>query len=216
LVMRALERDGREAARRQSLENAEVLIALAVPAIGGFIVASDHLARVFAGPAFAPRAAELMPLIGVAVFLNGLRSHYFAQALHLGRRTWAMLGSSIPAAGVNLVLNVLLLPRMGLIGAVWATVVAYAVALVISICQMTAVFPLPFPTREAAKTVGATVIMCLVLRALAFPVNAGGLVSLVLTGGAIYTALVLVADIGRLRSKALVVLSRQRLSSVVG
>ncbi len=208
LVMRALEREGPEAARRQSLKYAELLIALSLPATGGFIVAAGHLAKVFIGPAFGPQAAALMPLIGAAVFLHGLRAHYFAQSLHLSRRTWAILGSSIPAAVVNLVANVVLLPRLGLMGAVWATVIAYVLALAISVLQMIAVFPLPFPTREAIKALVATSVMCWVLKSIAFPETAIGLVSLVLTGIGAYGTLAFVFDVGRLRSAALALLAK--------
>jgi O-antigen/teichoic acid export membrane protein len=202
LVMRALERDGPEAARWQSLKYAELLVALSLPAIGGFIVVAERLATVFAGPAFAPQAAALMPLIGVAVFLNGLRTHYFAQALHLSNRTWIILASSIPAAIVNLAVNVLLLPRMGLMGAVWATLIAYAVALVIMIIQMAAIFPLPFPTRQAIKALVATLIMCGLLKAMPVSATVLGLVSLVLFGIGLYGALAFIFDIGELRTRS--------------
>jgi O-antigen/teichoic acid export membrane protein len=201
LVVRALERDGPEAARWQSLKYAELLVALSLPAIGGFIVVAERLAKVFAGPAFAPQAAELMPLIGTAVFLNGLRTHYFAQALHLSKRTWMILASSIPAAIVNLAANVLLLPRMGLMGAVWATIIAYTMALVITIIQMAAIFPLPFPTREAIKALVATLIVCGLLKAIPFSGTLPGLVSVVLFGIGLYGALAFILDIGELRTR---------------
>ncbi len=209
LVVRALERDGPEAARWQSLKYAELLVALSLPAVGGFIVGAGRLARIFAGAAFAPQAAELMPLIGAAMFLNGLRTHYFAQALHLSKRTWIILASSIPAAIVNLAANIVLLPRIGLMGAVWATVVAYALGLAITIIQMVAIFPLPFPTREAIKALIATVIVCGMVKAIPFPETVPGLLSLVLTGIGSYAVLAFVFDIGRLRTNAVPLLAQK-------
>jgi O-antigen/teichoic acid export membrane protein len=210
LVMRAFEREGAAGARRQAGDNAELLLALALPAWGGFTIASAHVARVFLGPAFAPRATGLMPLIAAAVFLYAFRLHYVTQSMHLARRTWAILAVSIPAAIVNLGLNCVLLPRMGLIGAAWASLIAYAFALAISIWQANSCFPLPFPLREGGKALLATGAMCVLLRALDFPQSWEGLAGLVLTGSAFYGLLTMVFDIGRLRSRMLAVAASRK------
>lgn len=208
LVIRAFEREGGEGARRQALENAELMMTFAVPAWGGFTLASGYIAHVMAGPAFAPSAARLMPIIAAAVFLNAVRAHYVAHAMHLTKRTWEILVASVPAAIINVVLNIVLLPRAGLMGAAWASLIAYAVALAISMWQAHVYFPLPFPVRETGKALAATVVMCVALRLLAFPQTGLGLVCLVVAGAAIYAVLVAAIDIGRLRSRALAALDR--------
>lgn len=214
LVVRAFERDGQQAARQQSLANAEVLVTVALPAWGGFIIASGHIARVLVGPAYSAQAAELMPLIGTAVFLHCIRAHYFAYSQHLSNRTWSLMVASVPAAIINVGLNMILLPRLGLMGAVWASLIAYGVALVISIRQSRAQMPLPFPTREALKATAATVAMCGTLHVMEFSLNLAGTVALILTGMAVYGTLVLAFDIGCLRSKALEVRGRIRATTV--
>jgi O-antigen/teichoic acid export membrane protein len=214
LVVRALERDGARAARRQALENGELLMTIAIPAFGGFCIASGHIAAVLVGPAFAGQAAVLMPPIAAAVFLSALRAHYFSHVQHLTNRTWRLLWPLAPAAVVNLALNVLLLPRMGLMGGVWASVVAYVLALAISIVQARLEFALPFPTLQAGKATLATAVMCAALYLIRFPVGAVGLVLLVATGAALYGVLVLLFDIGHLRHKLLPFAGRLRLGAV--
>lgn len=210
LVMQTFERNGRQAARAQALRYAELLAALSLPAIGGFIVVSQRLATIFTGPAFAAEAGALMPLIGLAIFLQGIRTHYVAQSLHLARRTWLILVSSVPAALANLLANVVLLPRMGLMGAVWATVIAYALGLAINVVLMAAVFPLPIPARESMKALAGTLIMCAVLKAVPFPASALGLMAMILAGSVCYAAAAFGFDLVGVRTRAVAMLAGRR------
>ncbi|MBN8874205.1 MAG: lipopolysaccharide biosynthesis protein [Rhodospirillales bacterium] len=211
LVVRAFERDGAKAARRQASDNAELLMTIAVPALGGFCVAAGHIAPVLVGPAFAARAAQLMPPIAIAVFLSALRAHYFSHVQHLTNRTWRLLIALAPAAVLNIALNVVLLPRIGLMGGVWASVVAYAVGLVISIVQAKREFGWPFPYRETAKAAAATLVMCVAILLMHFPPGPVGLGLLIACGALIYGVLVLALDIGRTRQKVRPMAARLRL-----
>ena len=213
LVVRAFERDGHAAARKQAGRNVGLLLAAVVPALGGFAVASKGVAAVLVGPQYAQGAAALMPLSAVAVFLYGLRAHYFAHAPHLANNTAALLTASVPAAVINLGLNAVLLPSLGLTGAVWARVGAYAVALTISIWQAQRIFPLPFPVRELAKAVIASGVMCWVLDWADFDPTPAGLVSLIFSGSGIYLVLAICLDIGGSRM-ALFALQRQYLPAL--
>ncbi|MGE4048195.1 MAG: polysaccharide biosynthesis C-terminal domain-containing protein, partial [Acetobacteraceae bacterium] len=207
---RAFEREGPEAARSQALSNAEILVAVALPAWGGFTVAAQHIAVVIVGPDYSAKAAQLMPLIGFAILLHAMRAHYFAHALHLTGNTVGLLLGALPAALVNVALNLWLMPSFGLVGAAWASIIAYSLALLVSVWQARRQFAMPFPLRETCKAAGATGMMCLVLHALHFPTTAAGLLGLIATGGAAYLAMVAAFDIGGLRSKAMIL--RRRLT----
>jgi O-antigen/teichoic acid export membrane protein len=210
LVVRAFERDGQRAAQLQARQNIELMMAAVLPALGGFTIASGHIAAVLVGPAYAQGAAALMPLSGVAVFMYGLRSYYFAHAPHLANNTWALLAASAPAAVINLGLNIVLLPSIGLMGAVWARLVAYTVALAISIFLARRMFPLPFPGWEATKALLATCVMSVVLYWLDFPKTFLGLSSMIVIGGSLYLALAYCLNIVGLRHQLFLVLKRYR------
>jgi O-antigen/teichoic acid export membrane protein len=203
MIMSAHEQGGPAAVHRRAQESCEILLVIALPAWGGFTVASPHIATVLVGPAYAGAAAELLPVTGVAIFLFGLRVHYFNYALHLLSRMQLGLVSSVPAAALNLGLNALLLPRFGLIGAVWASVAAYALALVISIMQAARYYPLPFPFGVAIKAGAATLLMCAALRAMPFPQSPAGLLTMILIGALIYLLLIIAFDIAGIRRIAI-------------
>jgi O-antigen/teichoic acid export membrane protein len=212
LLVRALERGGADGARRQARQNIEILMAIALPAWGGFTVASGQIATVLAGPAYSARVAELLPLSGVAVFIFALRAHYFSHAQLLTNKTWTLLTASGPAVLVNIALNAVLLPTVGLMGAVWARLGSYLVALGISLWLCQRQFPLPFPAWSIAKASLATLAMCGLLEMLDLPDNTLGLIGTILIGTVIYGVLAILFDIGGLRSMLLV---RRRLRPVV-
>lgn len=213
LVVRAFERDGARAARQQALENGELLVAVSFPALGGFCIASGHIAIVLVGPAFAQKAAALMPPIAVAVFLSALRAHYFSHVQHLTNQTWRLLIALAPAAALNMVLNVVLLPRIGLMGGVWASVIAYIVALAISVWQARVELGWPFPVWQATKAAAATAVMCAALYLMRFPTNLIGLVLMISAGGLTYAVLLIAFDIGHVRQKITPFMTRARVGA---
>ncbi|HUB44208.1 MAG TPA: oligosaccharide flippase family protein [Acetobacteraceae bacterium] len=200
LLVRAFERGGREAAVDQARQNVEVLMALAIPAWAGFTVASGRIATVLAGPAYAERVADLLPLAGAGILAYSIRVHYFAHSQHLTGKTWSLLVASVPAVLVNIVANAALLPWMGIIGTVWAKLLAYVVALGISIIQSQRQFPLPFPIREVTRISLASLAMFGLLLVIRFPNNSLGLIELIATGAAMYGMMTIIFDLGRLRS----------------
>lgn len=74
-------------------------------------------------------AAELVPILPIAGLFQGLYYIYVA-VLFFHKENRLLPVITIVSGVVNIALNWLWLPRFGLVGAVWATVVAYAVLLV--------------------------------------------------------------------------------------
>lgn len=204
LLVRALERGGPDGARQQARQNIDMLLAIALPAWGGFTMASTQIATVLAGPAYSAAVAGLLPLSGAAVFVCALRTHYFSHAQLLTNKTWTLLIASVPAVPVNIVLNAVLLPKFGLIAAVWARLAAYLIALGISFWLCQRQFPLPVPGWSLAKATLATLAMCGLLHLLSLPNNVLGLSETVVIGGAFYGMLAIMFDIGGLRGLLMV------------
>jgi len=101
------------------------LITLAVT-LGGEIVV-----RIMADPAYWP-GATIIPLVALAYFLNGCQ-YAVAPGVHLGGKTHLMPAVAGLGAVSNIILNLLWIPRYGMVGAAWATVLAFMV-----VCGLTA------------------------------------------------------------------------------
>lgn len=209
LIM-ALERGGRPALVEAAREQADLMLLLTVPAAAGLALVAAPLSELMVGEALRAGAAHVTPWIALSGLLAGLTTYYFHQAFTLGRRTPLLLAAMAVPAGANLVLNLILVPRFGLDGALWATAASYALALVASAALGRRVAPLPVPWPTLAQAVGAAALMALVVsRIPAF----GGVLELGLkaaVGAAVYAGVVLALDAGALRSRSAVLLRRLR------
>jgi O-antigen/teichoic acid export membrane protein len=87
------------------------------------VCASDAI-NIVASPKYY-EAHRLLPFLVMGMMLNGL-SMFPRSALIIYKKTVLMMNVNIAACVVNVALNVVLLPRIGLLGAAIATLVSYA------------------------------------------------------------------------------------------
>jgi O-antigen/teichoic acid export membrane protein len=163
LVIRAMEGAGPAAAQVQLQQNGLLLVAVALPTVALVVMLAPNIARVVLGAPFRADGARLLPWIALAAFLAGARLYYANLAFQLSRNTLGQLWVSLAAALLNLGLNWLWIPRFGLLGAAWATLLAYGLALILGWWFGRRVFPLPMLPADALKPLGATLAMALAL-----------------------------------------------------
>jgi O-antigen/teichoic acid export membrane protein len=201
LIM-ALERGGGAALEKAAREQAGLMLAIGVPASIGLALVARPLAQVMVGPALRDGAASVTPWIAASALFAGLTTYYTHQAFTLGRRTGLLLlAMSIPAAA-NVGLCLVLIPRLGLQGAMIATTASYGLGLAASIGLGRFAQPLPLPLGAAAKAAIASAVMGVVVSRLP---SLGGALELglkALTGAVVYAALAYALDIAELRSKS--------------
>ena len=85
------------------------------------------------------------------------------------RSNWIITGV---AAALNVVLNLTLIPEFGMMGAAAATVGAYATLFLGMAWKAQQVFPVPYQWRRVATAFGAAIALCVIGRALDFPLGA--------------------------------------------
>ena len=144
LVM-ALERGGREQLAAAAKEQASTLILIGLPAAVGVALVARPLSEFMIGEDLRDAAALVTPWVALSALLSGLTVYYFHQAFTLGRRTgWLLAAMSVPALA-NVALNIVLIPRFGVLGAAWATAASFAIGLVASWAIGRRILPLPLP-----------------------------------------------------------------------
>ncbi|HEY2708311.1 MAG TPA: lipopolysaccharide biosynthesis protein [Caulobacteraceae bacterium] len=197
----ALERGGAAALAKAAREQAGLMLALALPASVGLALVATPLAEVMVGPALRQGAAQVTPWIAASALFAGLTTYYTHQAFTLGRRTALLLAAmSLPAAA-NLALNLILIPRMGLTGALIATTASYGLGLACSIALGRFAQALPLPWAALARTALATAAMGVVVARLP---SLGGVLELTLKAGAgmlVYGAAAYALDVAEVRSR---------------
>jgi O-antigen/teichoic acid export membrane protein len=209
LVMRAVERDGPAAAQVQLQQNGVLLLAVGLPAMLGVVILAPNLAGVVLGAPFRDDGARLLPWVAIAAFFGGAILFYNNLAFQLSRSTLGQLWSTLVAALVNLGLNLIWIPRFGLLGAAWATVVAYGFGFTLSFWLGRRAFPLPILPVDALKPVGAALVMVLALwpcRAWLGPLALAAQISL---GLLVYAIVLGLLDLSVGRSRLLNLLRRE-------
>lgn len=195
LAVHAFERSGAGAAERQLAQNFVLLLAVGLPATVGFGLLAPNLAGVLVGSAFSGAAAGLMPWIAAATLLAGLKAYYVDLSFQLSKKTRLQVLVALAAAVTNLLLNLWLIPRFGLYGAAYATLAAYAAALVGGWWLGNRTFPLPLPLAETAKVAAATLVMALALLPTRPLTGAPALALQVGLGAAVYLAALLLLNV---------------------
>jgi O-antigen/teichoic acid export membrane protein len=127
------------------------LVALTTWVATGLALLSPWVVRLLTGPAFHDASRVVGPLAFAAVAFAG----YIVIAIGVGRarRTqfnWAITGA---AAAVNAGLNLLLIPRYGMMGAAIATVAAYATMFGGMAWWSQRIYPVPYQWRRVATAV---------------------------------------------------------------
>ena len=139
------------------------------------------------------KAHTLVPLLVAALLLAA--SHFFIDpGLLIYRKTGIMARIAVYSTGVNIALNVLLLPKMGLFGAGVATLLSYLFMTLLTAQSSFALLPIPLQLQRVTKYAAAATIVFFALRGLH---TEHALISLIVKGtlGTVgYLAMVLLFD----------------------
>ncbi|MEM7729877.1 MAG: lipopolysaccharide biosynthesis protein, partial [Pseudomonadota bacterium] len=190
LAVTAFEQGGTDASRDVMRSYGASLLWLAMPAAMGIALVSKDAGFIL-GESVRAEAVTVMPFIAFAGLINGLLTYYVQRAFMLSGQTRDIIWMMIPPVLINIALTVLLVPHFGLMGAVAATIVGYAMALVIAVFMARRHYPLPLPIREAAQIALACVAMAAAVTVLPLSDFEPGLLTLLIkasVGGGVYLA----------------------------
>lgn len=195
ISVRVLQANGREAGGQQAGMNAAILLAMVIPGCVGLGLIAPQLAAVMIGEQFRLGVAALIPILCITALFRGISTHVGDHAFHLaGRPTLALL-VYIPAAVANIVLNIVLIPKFGTLGAAWVGLACQTVATLAAINLGRHAFPIRWPVRETVKIILATIPMAIVLTFVRFPLNWDGLAMAVIAGATVFALWAVLLDI---------------------
>ncbi len=199
-MVMALERGGRAALEDAAKEQSSFMILLTLPAAVGLALVARPLADVMIGEDLRDGAAHVVPWIVFGGFFAGITTYYLHEAFMLGRRTQLLFAAMTIPAGANVVLNLLLIPRYGIDGAMYATAASYLLGALASFALGRRSMPLPIPVETLWKAGAAAVLMAAVVMQVP---AVGGIVELLakaVVGALVYGAVAFALDAGGLRS----------------
>lgn len=170
-------------------------VLLAVPAVLGVYTLAPLILTTLTTQEF------VVDHVTVLFILLGFFSHgiycFFSYILQLKEKTYYLPVSFLIAASLNLMLNLLLIPKYGMSAAALSTFIAYFIHMLIVMFLGTTLLRLSFPHLLLLKTLLASAGMVLVLKVLN-PKSFPSLVVASLVGASVYFALMaLLRGIGR-------------------
>ena len=168
---------------------------LAVPVLTGGVVLGDKLLYFFYGAEFARGYLTLMVLLGVQVV--NVFQYFFT--MYLNALDYPKESFKVTAVGVvaNIVLNIILIPVMGISGAAIATLVTMTLNAVLARRALSRLMTIRLERRSLLNIVAASVVMGVLVggyRVLVPLTNVWVTLLAVGIGGAVYGVLVLKLD----------------------
>ena len=201
-MVNALEHGGETALQANARKQLTTMAFVLFPAVGGLIMVAPSLGGMMIGGGLSGNALLVTPLISIGALLSGLNTYYFLQAFTLARKTRLLIVAMAVPAVANIILNIVLIPAMGLIGAAWASALSFALGLAAAWILGFRALPLPVPLWDLARIGAATVAMILVLALLP---SWGGISETILksvTGAVVYGALAWILNLNGIRAIA--------------
>lgn len=100
----------------------------------------------------------IVPLVVLGYVINGLVAR-FLDVLLLHKRTGVVPLTTIAAGVANIAFNLVAIPRLGIIGAAYGTIVGYAVRLALTAYYAARTAPLPFEWGRIARVVALALLV---------------------------------------------------------
>jgi O-antigen/teichoic acid export membrane protein len=163
VVVREFEAAQDEPARIRLYALGSRLVGLGLPcAVGVGFLATD-ISDIIFGNDYRQDAAIIMPWLAAAIFVGAFKSYFLDVVFQLRKATKYQGYIAILMAVVNIVLNLLLLPRYGVIAAAWATLAAFTIGALASWVAGRSLYTLPTLGNVFWGSASASVIMIVVL-----------------------------------------------------
>jgi O-antigen/teichoic acid export membrane protein len=168
---------------------------LAIPFVAGAAVLAEPVLRLFTTRIIASQGYEIVPLIAASILVYGTYA-VVAQSLAMAKKTAIVGFVWIGAAVANLLLNLILVPALGIIGSAISSLVAYSLALGVTTYFSFKEVRFPIDWVAVLKSLVASGAMAVVVWII-HPATSSGTVIAVLCGIAVYALMLLLLRVIR-------------------
>lgn len=159
-------------------------LALAIPFVFGAAILAEPVLRLFSTPEIASQGYFILPIVALSALVlvsGGVINHIIIMI----KKTKISGAAWVIAAVVNLGLNILVVPRIGILGAAITTLIAYSLAEAIQLYYSFKEFKFTIDWHFVIKSLIASVIMSLAIWRMA-PQGTSATILTVVAGTIIY------------------------------
>lgn len=207
MIARAWEESGPHATREFIEQVLHFYLIIAAAIVAGLAATGAGVLEFLASSRYG-EGQVVIPLIIAGRVCDGALP-IFGAGLYLQKRTRALMLSVVGCAALNLVLNIVLVPKVGMVGSAFATLASYFVLAFSYLRSSRACLPMRFPLGHAVKCGAMGLAMYLALALIRVPGSWPGLATKIAAGTVIYGLLAIALD--RRTRQALTALWARRL-----
>ena len=203
LIVKTLEAEGVLPTQRLLSRYLGIFLAIALPATIIVAVLAKGISGTLLGSRFHEDAVGVMPWVAMGTLFAALKAYYFDIAFQLSRRTSRQILVIAFPALLNVLLNLWWIPRMGVVGAAYATFAAYVCAAVMSWRLGRREFVMPVLSRDVIGVFSSAAVMAVVAIILLNKYDQVGIfnwVSMAVILVGVYGGMVLLLNIGEVRT----------------
>jgi len=132
----------------------------------GLSVFADDLIHMMATPDFYA-AASVVPIIAFALVLDGM-TFMVKIGILITKKTYYRTVTIFIAAGAAIILNWLLIPPFGIMGAAWATLLGFALQVSVTLYYSQRLFYVPFPWARIGMIIGGGLVTYFLAESITF------------------------------------------------
>ena len=199
LIIATYEREGAAAARRRYAQAGELMMVAIIPTTVTLIALARPITDLLIGPALRDMARQILPLVALATVFNGLASHYLAHGFQIARRTMREIWAILPAAVLGVVMDLILIPRYGVMAAGYALLSAQITYAVMSWVLVRPLFDVPLPFWISARILVPSLAAGALIGILDLPSSVAGLIAGIAIMAVFTGAGVLAANVAGIR-----------------
>lgn len=199
LVIRTMEQRGKDEASLSIGMNIGWLFSIGLPAAVGLSVLAPGLVHTMFGAQYREIAVSIIPIVAFTGFVRCMKMYGVDVVFQTMKSTKKQLLPTAIAAIVNLVLNLWLVPILGIHGSLIGTSVAYLIGIGYGWIIAYQLLPVKLPLREMGKALIAALVMALLIWPLRAHTGVGWVVASVGIGVVVFTACCLILNVFELR-----------------
>lgn len=163
---------------------------ISIPAVFGLSILSAPLLNIMTTHAIAQSGYLITPFVAVGALMLGIQG-IISQVLALEKKTKIIGSRWMAAAVLNLGLNIIFVPRFGIIAAAIATLVAYVFTFVTTLHYSQKYIKIDFDIKFISKSLFASILMTVVI-VFINPVSLIGILITIGVGSVVYIVLLFI------------------------
>ncbi len=153
LLLKQLHSVPKDMFRKEMRSYYHLLMLFALPCALVFVILPTEICQFLVGESYREGASTIMPFIAVGAFLGGLKAFYYDLTFLLSSKTRLLIVCNTVGLGVSMAGNFFLIPKFGLLGAAWVSIIASLSAMTMSIVLGWRDERIPMIWRDPLKTI---------------------------------------------------------------